>query len=332
MSYYSERDARVQIANHLRKNGWEIFGWKNNESDSMTDYYSPANWDGVATKNGFVVVVGSHNSEWSGAQIIKESTPTKKSIELHKKSLDFAEQLKCTVDYSANMVSILKTKRDEFERKSEEALNRVTIDIPNFMENPNKVAWHIENTAGQMIAKGNTISAIAHIQYCRDLNTETLEFDSDSVVNENEQKGIDLFRKMSKQINDVVEGVDTKPYILKEKITRKTSLITMPIPSSDEFKVGDKFIFKTMNSAYYFNGFNPRKKTGQVFEITAVDDSMISGRFYNKSLKTLNIRGRFSDYVSVKNMKEWKELGGVISVEIQEKTETISKSTWVKQK
>lgn len=56
-NYYDFREAKVLIAMELSKRGWEIFGFKPDESDSMTDYWSPADWDGIATKNGYVVVI-----------------------------------------------------------------------------------------------------------------------------------------------------------------------------------------------------------------------------------------------------------------------------------
>lgn len=55
-NYYQKRDAKVNIAHALMDLGWKVYGYKKDESDSMTDYYSPANWDGIATKNGFVLV------------------------------------------------------------------------------------------------------------------------------------------------------------------------------------------------------------------------------------------------------------------------------------
>lgn len=57
MNYYDIREAKLKIAEELKNRGWEIFNLKEDESDPMTDYYSPANWGGIAIKNGFVLVV-----------------------------------------------------------------------------------------------------------------------------------------------------------------------------------------------------------------------------------------------------------------------------------
>ena len=59
-TYYDFRDAKVVIAAELKKRGWQIFGYHEDESEMMTDYYDPAYWDGIATKNGYIV------QEWQG--------------------------------------------------------------------------------------------------------------------------------------------------------------------------------------------------------------------------------------------------------------------------
>lgn len=56
-NYYEFKDAKVAIAMELVKRGWKLYGFHEDESDWMTDYWSPAWWEGVATKDGFVVVV-----------------------------------------------------------------------------------------------------------------------------------------------------------------------------------------------------------------------------------------------------------------------------------
>ena len=56
-NYYEFKDAKVAIAMELVKRGWKLYGFHEDESDWMTDYWSPAWWEGIATKDGFVVVV-----------------------------------------------------------------------------------------------------------------------------------------------------------------------------------------------------------------------------------------------------------------------------------
>lgn len=56
MDYYAKRRAYVNIAHELQKNGWKLYGYKEDQSDMMTDYYSPAYWTGCASKNGYLIV------------------------------------------------------------------------------------------------------------------------------------------------------------------------------------------------------------------------------------------------------------------------------------
>ena len=52
------REVKVMIAHKLMAmEGWKVYGYKEDRSDSMTDYYDPANWDGVAEKNGYILCV-----------------------------------------------------------------------------------------------------------------------------------------------------------------------------------------------------------------------------------------------------------------------------------
>lgn len=56
--HWTERQrARVAIGLTLQSRGWRLYGFHEDRSDAMTDYYAPASWDGVAEKDGYVVVV-----------------------------------------------------------------------------------------------------------------------------------------------------------------------------------------------------------------------------------------------------------------------------------
>jgi hypothetical protein len=57
-TYYEYREVGVMIAHKLMSmEGWKVYGYHADESDSMTDYYSPAYWNGIAEKNGYVLCV-----------------------------------------------------------------------------------------------------------------------------------------------------------------------------------------------------------------------------------------------------------------------------------
>lgn len=47
----------ARVGEALAQRGWQLYGYHKDESDPMTDYYSPASWDGVATHPDFPGVV-----------------------------------------------------------------------------------------------------------------------------------------------------------------------------------------------------------------------------------------------------------------------------------
>lgn len=59
MHWTEEGTAVARVGVELQNRGWTIYGYKPDRSDSMTDYYDPARWDGVATHPDYPgVVVG----------------------------------------------------------------------------------------------------------------------------------------------------------------------------------------------------------------------------------------------------------------------------------
>ncbi|MBN1887237.1 MAG: hypothetical protein JW850_04585 [Thermoflexales bacterium] len=48
--HWTERSCAIaRIGEELRRRGWELWGYYEDKSDPMTDYWSPASWEGVAT-------------------------------------------------------------------------------------------------------------------------------------------------------------------------------------------------------------------------------------------------------------------------------------------
>lgn len=68
-NYYDKQSAKVALMHVLENNGWTIYGYTPDASDAMTDYWSPAHWDGVATKNGFVLLVDQYSTSNSGREV-----------------------------------------------------------------------------------------------------------------------------------------------------------------------------------------------------------------------------------------------------------------------
>lgn len=176
-NYYNYREVKVMIAHKLMSmEGWKVYGYKEDRSDSMTDYWDPANWDGVAEKNGYILCVDVY-----GAAEPQEIRKYNYSGFTYDRSI--AEKIKkleaMTVERGASEAEEASAKLsiERLQKKAEEATENankyiVVGTVPGHMAHPPKMNWHIEKD-GIIIAKGNGILKFAHIwkyyNYNRDM-------------------------------------------------------------------------------------------------------------------------------------------------------------------
>lgn len=176
-NYYDYREVKVMIAHKLMAmEGWKVYGYKEDRSDSMTDYYDPASWDGVAEKNGYILCVDVY-----GAAEPQEIKKYNYSGFTYDHSI--AEKIKkleaMTVERGASEAEAASAKLfiERLQKKAEEATENankyiVVGMVPGHMAHPPKMNWHIEKD-GIIIAKGNGILKFAHIwkyySYNRDM-------------------------------------------------------------------------------------------------------------------------------------------------------------------
>lgn len=176
-NYYDYREVKVMIAHKLMSmEGWKVYGYKEDRSDSMTDYWDPANWAGVAEKNGYILCVDVY-----GAAEPQEIKKYNYSGFTYDHSI--AEKIKkleaMTVERGASEAESASAKImiERLQKKAEEAAENaskyiVVGTIPGHMAHPPKMNWHIEKD-GIIIAKGNGILKFSHIwkyySYNRDM-------------------------------------------------------------------------------------------------------------------------------------------------------------------
>ena len=176
-NYYDYREVKVMIAHKLMSmEDWKVYGYKEDRSDSMTDYYDPASWDGIAEKNGYILCVDVY-----GAAEPQEIRKYNYSGFTYDRSI--AEKIKkleaMTVERGASEAEEASAKLsiERLQKKAEEATENankyiVVGTVPGHMAHPPKMNWHIEKD-GIIIAKGNGILKFAHIwkyySYCRDM-------------------------------------------------------------------------------------------------------------------------------------------------------------------
>lgn len=163
-TYYEYQDVGVMMAHKLMATeGWEVYGYHADESDAMTDYYSPAYWNGIATKNGYILVVNCSREEkpteirkYNYDGTLHDRSVSEKIAKLEQMTMErgASEQEE---ESAKKMIEKLRSKANESAEKYV-----VTGIIPGHMANPPRMNWHIEKD-GVYIAKGNGILKFAHI-------------------------------------------------------------------------------------------------------------------------------------------------------------------------
>lgn len=175
-NYYTMRSAKVRIAEELSKRGWTIHGFKEDESDSMTDYYSPANWDGIATKNGFTLVIDQSTAA--------ESKPIKKYNYSNSLTCADIEKIKkleqMTAEHGATEGEAENAKRMiEKIKASNNKTDKPEFEIVGYtvahMANPGRCKWHIEKDSA-IFDKGTGITKYDDVPDSRIFDIDKMEF------------------------------------------------------------------------------------------------------------------------------------------------------------
>ena len=250
-NYYAKRNAKVNIAHELMNNGWKVFGYKADESDSMTDYYNPANWDGIATKNGFTLVVDTKYTGNSGR--VQTRTTTSGSTNYKK----IAKLEKMTIENGCTEAEAEAAKEMINKLKNNVKTNEEIISVwPEFMANPKGCIWHIEKE-GAIVAKGRSLTIFANVPESYMFDIKTMKFKGswktvrdwngntyDRELNEKEAKAVKSFKEFLNKIESVVavkigeeQEEDQLVKVTEEKKTIKKEKIQ--VNRENELQVGD---------------------------------------------------------------------------------------------
>ena len=160
-NYYEYRDVKVMIAHKLMAmDGWKVYGYTPDQSDSMTDYWSPAHWDGIAEKNGYILCVDVYGAAES--QEIRKYNYSGFTYD-HSIAEKISKLEAMTVERGASEAEAESAKKmiERLHKKAEESAENankyiVVGMVPGHMAHPPKMNWHIEKD-GIIIAKGNGI-------------------------------------------------------------------------------------------------------------------------------------------------------------------------------
>ena len=190
-TYYSYQDVKIMIAHKLmKKEGWKVYGYHEDESDSMKDYYAPAYWGGVAEKNGYILCVNVYGA--SEEQEIKQFTNANAVDRSIYKKIDKLQEMTAErgamdgeVAAAQNMLKKLQDKLSKQEEQAKQYI--VTGTIPGHMENPPRMNWHIEKD-GVYIAKGNGILKYSSINKYYKYQSYIEDMEKFKIMNREEYK------------------------------------------------------------------------------------------------------------------------------------------------
>lgn len=248
MDYWRRRDSKVKISDGLRFRGWSIYGYKEDRSDSMTDYFDPENWDGIAVKNGYILVVDNSSGGTIGGDFIHRSYDAKLSQRIQKLQA-LADCPSASEGERANALAMIEKLGDKVVK---EVL--VTSDQPavTYQKNPGNSKWHIEK-GGQIIAKGTGVFGFGSINTWRE---EKIIFDKkgDNYMNDmlryynidDGEEGWNKFiQNRKKERSETVKELDRYFNLLD----KWDSIVQIKIGEGEENKLVQKTISKEV--VYY---------------------------------------------------------------------------------
>lgn len=175
MHWIERQDAKAKLGMALRELGWKLYGWKDDESDPMTDYFSPASWEGVAEKNGYVVVVdiskddparlysirGRQRTRPAGEKVCSHCNGTGKSDVLPEGVINLFSDVKTPYDgicFNCHGRGKLYTGWETYYENN----------WPKFSPNPDHRIWHVEKD-GKIVASGVGLSQCRKREGAREL-------------------------------------------------------------------------------------------------------------------------------------------------------------------
>lgn len=160
-NYYEYRDVKVMIAHKLMAmDGWKVYGYTPDQSDSMTEYWSPAHWDGIAEKNGYILCIDVYGAaepqeirKYNYSGFTYDHSITEKISKLEAMTVERGAS-EAEAESAKKMIERLQKKAEELAENREKYI--VVGMVPGHMAHPPKMNWHIEKD-GIIIAKGNGI-------------------------------------------------------------------------------------------------------------------------------------------------------------------------------
>ncbi|WP_405169326.1 hypothetical protein [Paenibacillus sp. FSL H3-0286] len=353
-NYYDFRDAKVNIAHTLMAKGWEVFGYSADKSDSMTDYYCPAHWSGIASKNGYVLLVDVSSLHDSGRKLINRTfNSTTKDIQNKITKLQ-----NMTIDKGASQQEEESAKaaiEKLLEKQNEGWIEEVVGTYPEFKNvNPSTAKWHIEKD-GVLVDKGTGIGKFSELPYMWDganntwiKGSGTLGNGNKKEVSEEKQRVINAFNKFISRIEKnvstitVTDGtevgsadVETMQLITEQvtkTVTRPVKVEKNSIEEGDYLRLAHRGGFWLVTKIYEVNGKNRISYENVGSEKRGYQQLKNAKRFYDLEERMLKavlegktIIHQMTTFDEVTEVEKWVKVGKaprakkeVVSVEVEE--------------
>jgi len=161
MYYGDKRQSLVVLMRFLQLSGWSIYGYKEDKSDLMTDYFDPECWEGIAVKNGYILVVdNSYSGGKIGGAFIQRSYDAKVASKI-RKLVALRDNHEASEGERANAQRIIDSLG---EKAIKEVLVETNLPEISYQKNPGNAKWHIEKD-GQIIDKGTGVFSFYRLYY-----------------------------------------------------------------------------------------------------------------------------------------------------------------------
>jgi hypothetical protein len=319
MSYYENQRSKVNIMVELEKRGWNIFGFKEDQSDSMTDYWSPAHWSGIAEKDGFVLLVDVYGMSDSGKEIVKRGY-----------DIDHAKvnKLQTLANDSAASVG----ERENCLRKIEEMKQKakdseiVICKYPVYKNsNPKRNNWHIEKD-GEIIAKGN--GAFKCAQWDETERKEAVTAFVDRI-----EKAIDKGKKLETKTVEVTE-TEIQAVVTENGKLENGQIISLNTNFNYGNSKGVYQLYRAGQSVLYFGRMNKKlnkmmstntRGNQCVFTVEQFNKFLEKGSISFVELKEVEVIKEKVVFVENNRVDEQEEQNEKLQLEANEKAEEDNK-------
>lgn len=303
-NYYDKQSAKVALVHVLKNNGWTIFGYTPDASDAMTDYWSPAHWDGVATKNGFVLLVDQYSTSNSG----REEKSYNYNNNGKTSSYEKIKKLEATMNNSASSENEKEVAAKKIEKLQEVQETSYTVEyvFPTFSHKTPKMSmWHIEKD-GEILAKGNGLIS-AYDTNNRELTKQNME-------------------KLTSKFEAVLNGSDQLVKVEKKLVTKVNKLVQS---ENNELIVDQSFITLNHN---FTGGFYK----GNSFALIKVSEGSNGNRYsfvkLGKKLQNLKEVSKNLLWLGEEKLNKYIADGTISVMEIKEVEEVKTKTVYQKAK